>query len=202
MVSSPGFSSGSIECGHISLNLPKLRLPKGQSTSSLRSIQVSPRTPRRRIGRLNAGAALSFFTVPELSTFDPRICSPTSSPSASSITSPVHPTLKVNAGLSQDHQSSFYHSSPHKCLKGQNHQRNITAAHRSRTSIRTHAKFQSSDGDQDRSATRDGVSTKEKSQMVNEELLLFFFQLDLGTRLQVSIVFVADVDFQFGLRGN
>lgn len=189
MVSSPAFSLGSTEYSQVALKLPKLRLPEAPSTSSVLNIQASPRTPRRKIGRLNAGAALTFFTVPELSSaasYDPRGCSPSSSPSASPITSPVHPSLKVRGTFSQDNHPSVFLSGSHKSLNGQNHQRTTSAVHRSKLPTRTCARAQSSEGESDSRATRDGITTKEKSQMVNEELLLFFFQLDLGTRLQVG----------------
>ncbi|GAQ88307.1 UVR domain containing protein [Klebsormidium nitens] len=187
MVSSPAFSLGNTEYSHVALKLPKLRLPEAPSSSSVLGIQASPRTPRRKIGRLNAGAALTFFTVPELSSaasYDPRGCSPSSSPSASPITSPVHPCLKVRGTFSLESRSSVFASGSHKSLNGQNHQRTISGVHRSKPPARTCARAQSSEGESEGRATRDGLTTKEKSQMVNEELLLFFFQLDLGTRLQ------------------
>eukprot|EP00850_Spirogloea_muscicola_P008479 SM000045S16224 [mRNA] locus=s45:295652:298329:- [translate_table: standard] len=124
--------------------LPKLRCPRGALGNSQRSQAMAPKTPRRRHGRLAAGAALTFFF--------------NSSGGGTSSTG-TQTVMARNAAVMPVvlRRANFVSSAKH------------------------------SDGDEMEAEVIDRLAVTERSQSVNEELLLFFFQLDLTTRLQRAL---------------
>ncbi|CAI7925460.1 unnamed protein product, partial [Closterium sp. NIES-54] len=165
------------------LRLPRVRCPRGglsrgtvgssprmgRSRSSPRL--ASPRTPRRRTGRLSAGAAMAFFNT------------------CRSPTSPTFATFfQLQQQLQQEIQQEFQQQQQHQ--QQQNGPLHAICRPLSPPIIDKPLAPGGSCGDGggggSSGASRSGVEA-EYSAMVNEELLLFFYRMDLNARLERAL---------------
>lgn len=152
-----GSSDGATLCvGSSSLlhhrHLPRVRTPRAGLESPPRGHLMSPRTPRRKHGRLAAGAAFTFF----------------SNCAAAHILSGLSSRQSMGASM----QEKLLIPSGHGFGRARG-QAILAAAADHEAEAETEV------------LTREASS--EYSHMVKEELLLFFFQLDLTTRLQKAL---------------
>lgn len=198
--------------------LPRVKCPRAAVGGSPRkNPHLSPRTPRRRSGRLAAGAALTFFNTlggsqsPSLSSL---MISPSSiqqlqtyftttaaaaaaagdghsRAASASITPPSSPPLARTLSDGGNSIFSVFNASPTSSpLIPRSERQALSNLSRN---ISVVAALPSGKGDGE-SADGRGASTTstvgdpsaEHSRMANEELLLFFYQLDLNMRLQVG----------------
>ncbi|GJP55180.1 hypothetical protein CLOM_g14158 [Closterium sp. NIES-68] len=157
------------------LRLPRVRCPRGglsrgtvgssprmgRSRSSPRL--ASPRTPRRRTGRLSAGAAMAFFNT---------------------CRSPTSPTFATFFQLQQQLQQEIQQG-----IHQQQQQQNalLPATWRPLSPAPVGGGGGGSGGGEGSSGAARSGADAEYSAMVNEELLLFFYRMDLNARLETAL---------------
>ena len=191
--------------------LPRVKCPRASvGGSPRRNPHLSPRTPRRRSGRLAAGAALTFFNTfgPPSPTFSSLMISPRNiqqmqsyfTPTAaisnagaasSSITPPSSPVFGRTLSDSGNNRNPFTISPNSSPLIPRNDRQALANVCKNVGVAAAMPAGKGGDGGETKasgsaSAATVGNAKLEHSMMANEELLLFFYQMDLNMRLQVG----------------